>query len=132
MYHLEELIPKIERAVDMMDQTVEEEAEKKKTKYSHLEFSHHFVPVAVETLGVFGPETRCFLWELGRRLKEATLEPLSHHFLLQRISVAVQRGNTAAILGSIASDTDFPFLPTWLFLMFLLHFIIYFIIYLFN
>ena len=94
---------------------VADEAErKKKAKYAHLESSHHFVPVAVETLGVLGSEARTLLRDLGRRLKDSTLEPLSHHYLLQRISVAVQRGNTAAILGSLASDSDSatPFFPT--------------------
>ena len=69
---------------------VAEEAEKKKrTKYAHLEESHHFVPVAVETLGVFGPEARSFLRELGRRIENSTSDPLSHLYLKQRISVAV-------------------------------------------
>ena len=59
------------------------------------------MPVAVETMGVFGPEARSFLRELGHRIANATQDPLSHLYLRQRISVAVQslRGNTAAILG---------------------------------
>ena len=41
---------------------VAEEAEKKKrTKYAHLVESHYFGLVAVETMGVFGPEARSFL-----------------------------------------------------------------------
>ena len=36
----------------------EETERRKKAKYSHLERSHCFIPVAVETLGVFGPEAR--------------------------------------------------------------------------
>ena len=85
-----------------------EEAEKKKrAKYAHLEESHHFVPVAVETLGVFGPEARSFLRELGRRIADSTQDPLSHHYLRQRISVAVQRGNTAAILGPMVTSDCF-------------------------
>ena len=64
-----------------------------------------FVSVAVETMGVFGPEARSFLRELGHRIANATQEPLSHLYLRQRISVAVQRGNTAAILGpTVGSD----------------------------
>ena len=84
---------------------VADEAErKKKVKYAHLENSHHFVPVAVETLVVFGSEARSFFKDLGGRIKAQA--PLSHHYLLQRISVAVQRGNTAAILGSLPYDSD--------------------------
>ena len=38
---------------------VADEAErKKKVKYSHLENSHHFISVVVETMGVFGSEAR--------------------------------------------------------------------------
>ena len=83
---------------------VAEEAERrKKVKYSHLESSYCFIPVAVETLGVFGPEARGLVKDLGRRIAHATLEPLSTHYLRQRISVAVQRGNALAILSSISS-----------------------------
>ena len=53
---------------------VAEEAERwKKAKYSHLERSHCFIPVAVETLGVFGPEARYLVKDLGRRIAHATL-----------------------------------------------------------
>ena len=82
------------------------EAERKKrAKYAHLETSYHFVPIAVETLGTLGPEARSFFQDLGRRLKVATQELLSHHYLMQRISVAVQRGNAAAILGSLSANS---------------------------
>ena len=84
---------------------VAEEAERKKqVKYAHLKASHHFVPVAVETLGALGPDARCFLKDLGRRIRATTHEPLSHHYLLQQIAVAVQRGNAAAVLGSTGCD----------------------------
>ena len=77
--------------------SVAEEAEKKKrTKYAHLQESHYFVPVAVETMGVFGPKARSFLQELGHPIANATQDPLSHLHLRQRILVAVQRGNAAA------------------------------------
>ena len=77
-----------------------EEAERrKKTKYAHLGVNHFFIPVAIETLGVFGPEARSFIKDLGHCIANTTLEPLSPHHLWQRIAVAVQRGNAAAILG---------------------------------
>ena len=84
---------------------VEEAEGRKKAKYSHLERSHCFIPVTVETLGVFGPEARYLMKDLGRRIADATLKPLSTHYLRQRISVAVQRGNAVAILSS-TSTTD--------------------------
>ena len=74
--------------------------------HAHLNVSHHFIPVAVETSGVLGPEAHHFLQDLGRHLKEATGEQGSFQFLLQRISVAVQRGNATAVLGSMKGSTD--------------------------
>ena len=55
----------------------------------------------------FGPQAHAFFRELGRRIKEETGEPLSLHYLHQRITVAIQRGNAAAVLGtSPPGDTD--------------------------
>ena len=55
---------------------VAKEAERrKKAKYSHLERSHCFIPVAVETLGVFSLEAHYLVKGLGRRIAHATLEP---------------------------------------------------------
>jgi len=39
--------------------------------------------------------------ELGRRMAEVNKEPHSTMFLRQRLSVAVQRGNAACILGTL-------------------------------
>ena len=75
---------------------------KKKTKYTHLEASHYFAPVVVDSLGFFGPEAQFFFQDLDRCLKDSTSESLSHHYLMQRISVAVQRGNTAGHIGHLA------------------------------
>ena len=84
----------------MSSGTVAQQAEwAKRTKYAHLDASHHFVPVAVETSGVLGPEALQLFQGLGHRLREATGEQRSYQFLLQRVSVAVQRGNMAAVVG---------------------------------
>ena len=86
--------------------TVASQAERNKCqKYALLCTSHHFVPIAIETSGVFGPEAASFFGELGRRIRAETGEPRSLQFLLQGISVAVQRGNAAAVLGT-APATD--------------------------
>ena len=42
--------------------------ERKVTKYSHLGSSYQFQPIAVETLGSLGPQSRVFVKELGRRI----------------------------------------------------------------
>ena len=89
---------------------IAEQAEvRKRAKYADLQASHHFVPVAIETSGVFGQEALSFIRELGHRLRDSvkTGEPQSHFYLLQRVAVAVQRGNTAAVMGTcMRTDND--------------------------
>ena len=72
-----------------------------KSKYAHLEATYHFVPIAVETLGVVGEERSIFFKDLGRRIADVTQEQQLLQFLLQRISFAVQRGNAASVLGTL-------------------------------
>ena len=49
---------------------VTEQAEQqKKAKYADLLTTHHFVPIGIETTGVFGPAALSFVKELGRRLR---------------------------------------------------------------
>ena len=69
--------------------------------YADLAASYHFVPVSVETLGVFGPEALSLLEDIGRQIIRAeTGEPRSLQFLLQGVSVAIQQGNAASVLGT--------------------------------
>ena len=75
--------------------------ERKKQKYSCLSSTHLFTPIAIESSSVFGTEAISFVRELGLRLKNVTGETASHHYLIQKLSVAVQRGTAAAILGSM-------------------------------
>ena len=78
-------------------------------KYEHLDSSHLFVPFAVETSGVLGEAAEKFVGELGRHLCKTTGEPHSCERLLQRISTAVQRGNAAAVFGTMGR----PQLDSW-------------------
>ena len=78
--------------------------ERKRTKYAELTTTHHFVSLAVETTGVFGSEAQRFFRELGRRIRDESGEPLAYQYLFQRISVAVQQGNAAAVLGTSSPD----------------------------
>ena len=73
----------------------------KRTKYRHLDASHHFVLVAVEISGVLGSEALQLLRDLGHRLREAIGKQRSYQFLLQRVSVAVRGGNRVAVVGSL-------------------------------
>ena len=77
-------------------------------KYSALSTTHIVVPVAVETLGPWNEEGLSFVKELGRRTSLITRDPRETKLILQRISVAVQRGNAASCSGSLPSaEPDF-------------------------
>ena len=73
---------------------------RKRNRYAHVSERFRFEPLAVETTGVLGPSTIKFVTELGRRVRERTGEYRETQWLLQRISVAVARGNAAAVLAS--------------------------------
>ena len=77
--------------------------ERKRIKYLHLAMNHIFTPVAIETSGVIGPGSKRFIHELGHRLEQVTGDANSLKYLLQRHYIAVQRWNSASILGSSGS-----------------------------
>jgi hypothetical protein len=72
-------------------------------KYNSLLSTHLVVPLALETLGPINEEGLSFLKELGRRLSLSTNDPRETSFLFQRLSVAVQRGNAASVVGTLPS-----------------------------
>ena len=78
----------------------------KRQKYAHLKNAHFLVSVAVETLGVFAVEAQSLFKDIGWRITMATQDPRFHEYLVQRIAVAVQRGNVAAVLGTISSGNN--------------------------
>ena len=88
--------------------TVAADAERhKQTKYAALSTTYNFVPVAIETFGAFGDEASAFIQDVGRRILAATHEPRSAEFLYQRLSVAIQQGNAACVLGTLPKSACF-------------------------
>ena len=69
-------------------------------KYSCLPNDCSFVPVAIETAGPWGESGLKLIRELGAKISEITGENRSTAFLMQSISVAIQRGNAISILGT--------------------------------
>ena len=69
-------------------------------KYVHLGQEYLLIPVATETMGAPGPCTAAFVKELGRRIYQETDEAQSSAYLLQGLSVAVQRVNASAVMGT--------------------------------
>jgi hypothetical protein len=94
----------LDRAV-LAPGTVANDAEqRKRTKYFSLAARYHFVPITIETLGSLGEEAMQFFRDVGHRVAAETGEPRSLQFLLQRVSVAVQRGNAACVVGTVRQD----------------------------
>ena len=71
----------------------------KATKYAVFAQRYDVIPVAIATLR-YGSDASAFIDTLGTRITQATGEPRSATFLRQSISMAIQRGNAAAILGT--------------------------------
>jgi len=61
-----------------------------------------------ETMGAFEPKTLALMKELGRRVRKETGEEEAYSHLVQRLSVAVQRGNAAATLGTCLGTSLSP------------------------
>ena len=81
-----------------------EQAEmRKNTKYAELVTSGDlvFAPIAIETLGVWGPSASEICAEIGGRIANKTGDTRSFAFLKQRLGIAVQRGNAAAVIGTV-------------------------------
>ena len=77
-------------------------AEAAKTgKYRELEGRVVFMPLGFETLGAWGAKCVVFIKRLGGLIASKTGERRSTTFLFQRLSIAIQRGNAASILGAI-------------------------------
>ncbi len=83
----------------------ENAAKRKKSKYKAIiEDGYHFIPFAVETLGPWCQEAIEFTSALGKAISNESGEPRSTSFLRQRISIAIQKGNAACIMGTIPSS----------------------------
>ena len=71
-------------------------------KYSRLrqKDEYIFVPIAVESLGTWGPSASELCKEVGARLAMFSGDSRALPFLRQRLGLAVQRGNAASISGT--------------------------------
>ncbi|KAI5632042.1 reverse transcriptase (RNA-dependent DNA polymerase) domain-containing protein [Phthorimaea operculella] len=75
-------------------------AKQKTEKYAGLCQSYDFVPFAVETSGVWCAAARTFAMEIGQRLKACGRDPRAGSYLVQQISLTIQRGNAASVMGT--------------------------------
>ena len=70
----------------------------KRSKYRSLTDRYQFEAVVIETAGTYSKGTNNIVREIGRRLTEATGDQRETFWFMQRLSLAVQRGNAASIL----------------------------------
>ena len=71
--------------------------DRKRLRYADLSQRYDFVPLAVETTGVLGAAFTNLIQDIGRRITQRTGEKRETAWLRQRVSLAVVRGNTAAL-----------------------------------
>ena len=79
------------------------EAEQRKhSKYSHLEATHCYIPVTIETLRAKGHEARSLFKEIARHIKNMYLhEERAQEHLLQWVAVGI------LLLSGIKACLDF-------------------------
>jgi hypothetical protein len=74
----------------------------KVAKYAEIASSSDYIfsPIAIETLGAWGPSADATCSDIGARLSSLTGDIRATTFLKQRLAIAVQKGNAAAINGT--------------------------------
>ena len=74
----------------------------KRVKYAELAASANYIfeLVAIETLGTWGASALSICSEIGGRVATRTGDIRAFAFLKQRLSIAVQKGNAAAVIGT--------------------------------
>ena len=80
-------------------------ATRKRAKYAEIIQSHHFVPIAIETLGPINMDGQRFLDGLGERLSSISSDARETTFLYQRLSVLIEIFNAVAFRGSLLPET---------------------------
>ena len=65
------------------------------------------MPVAVETMGAWGHSSLKFVQEIGERMTLASGDNQATYKLLQNITMELQRGNIASIIGTLPSPKSF-------------------------
>ena len=95
----------VKKSSKLAGAAAEERERKKVEKYLTLSDNYHFIPVGAETYGAFGPQGLKLLKKIGAKIKEATGENRSTFYLLQSISMAIQRGNASCVIGTAPTSS---------------------------
>lgn len=76
----------------------------KRLKYNNIFNNYEFVAFAVETMGPWSKDAQSFYNTLAPMLKDYTGDSRSGAYFKQQISLAIQRGNAASVLGTMPMD----------------------------
>jgi len=79
-------------------------AQNKIDKYSKLARTYIFYPFAIETAGTWHEMATELTQEIGRRITTITEDPWETTFLFQRLSMALQRGNTVSFHNTMVTE----------------------------
>ena len=79
---------------------------RKSGKYESLEQQFIVQPIGFETMESWGAGVRAFLTDVGSRVKEATGNPRAMESLRQQVSIEIQRGNAASVMGTVDNAKD--------------------------
>ena len=71
------------------------------SKYTELSETCCFTPIGIENFGSWGLDGHRLVKEIVKKVIEETGEKQSASFLFQSISIAIQRGNSNCILGTV-------------------------------
>ena len=74
----------------------------KRRKYEVFARDYDIVPLAFESHGSVGPSTETFLAGLAKRIRQETGDVRAGAFFMQRLSVALQRGNALCVQATMA------------------------------
>ena len=74
---------------------------KKNDKYKELAQNYWFIPVGIESMGAWGTEGHKLVKNIGNKVAEETGEKRATSYLFQAISMAIQRGNSSCVLGTV-------------------------------
>ena len=93
-------------AVCVAGSAAEGAAARKSAKYTDIETNYMFQPVSVESLGPINESGCAFLSKLGRKLSTQSGDDRETGFLLQRLSVLIQRFNAILLLDSFVKEEE--------------------------
>lgn len=80
--------------------------QKKRAVYATFARDYDVVPIAFETLGSTCSQTEEFLGTLAKRICRAQNDQRSGQYFLQRLSLAIQRGNAVSIYATMGEEVN--------------------------